>query len=86
MANPIIRDTLHTHDNDGNVIDIYPKTEDVQVINYEKYIKGITCDDHTLTITKGNGLTTTVEISNEIISDEEIMAIWDITSASEKSY
>ena len=86
MANPIIEDTLHTHDIDGNVIDVYPKTRDSQVEGYESYIKGLSCDDHKITYTRGDGSTGTIEVSNEIITDEEIMTLWDITDSSEKYY
>ena len=86
MANPIIKDTLHTKDDDGNEIDVYNKTSDDQVVGLENYAKSISCDDHTITITKGNGDTYEVEVNNDIISEEEILAIWDITDSSEKYY
>lgn len=86
MANPVIKDTLHTKDSDGNEIDVYNKTSDDQVVGLENYAKTITCDDHTLTITKGNGDTYEVEVSNEIITEEEIMTLWDITDSGEKYY
>jgi hypothetical protein len=86
MANPIIKTTLRTHDDDGNVVDIHPTTSDDQVINLEYYAKSVTCNDHTITITNGNGDTYEVEVDNTTITDEEIMALWDITNAGEKSY
>ena len=86
MANPIIKDTLHTKDGDGNEIDVYNKTSDDQVVGLENYAKTITCDDHTITVTKGNGDTYTVEVNNDIITEEEILAVWDITDSSEKYY
>ena len=86
MANPTIKDVLHTRDDDGNIVDVYPKTTDDQVEGHENYLKDVTCDDHTLTLTKGNGSTVEVDIANDIITDEEIIDIWRVSKASEKAY
>ena len=86
MADPIIKTPLRTHDEDGNVVIVYPETSDDQVKNLELYAKSVTCNDHTITITNGKGDTYDVEVDNTTITDEEIMALWDITNAGEKSY
>jgi len=41
MSDPIIKDTLRTRDNDGNVVIVYPKTIDSQIENIGKYIKNV---------------------------------------------
>lgn len=113
----ILKDTLHTKDSDGNVVDLYPKTSDDQVIGLDKYVKhlecgdhtitvtngdgtiytftieagsaGITelfCNDHTITVVNGDGSTYDLEISNELISDEEIIALWGIEDSRNKYY
>ncbi|MBQ8132413.1 MAG: hypothetical protein IJ193_07980 [Bacilli bacterium] len=86
MATPIVKDELRTHDTEGNVIIVYPKTSDDQVAGLDKYVKSISCDDHTITCTKGDGSTYEVEVNNDTITEEEILTLWDITDSSEKYY
>ena len=85
MSEPV-KTTLRTRDNDGNVVEIYPKTELDLVEGYEDILMDATCDDHTITFTKGDETEEVVEVSNEIITEEEILDLWNITISSEKSY
>ena len=52
----------------------------------QKTFSGSASGEIVITITNGNGDTYEVEVDNTTITDEEIMALWDITNAGEKSY
>ena len=45
---------------------------------YNEVVSELFCNDHTITVVNGDGSTYDLEISNELISDEEILALWDI--------
>lgn len=115
--NPILKDTLHTKDDNGNEVDLYPETTDDQVLGLDKYAKqlsygdhvvtvtngdgttysftidamssGVTqlfCDDHTITVVNSDGTEYDLEVSNEIITDTEILELWGIEDSRTKYY
>ena len=68
----IIKGTINARDEEGNVIDVLPRTALPHVVGYEKILVDARCDDHTLTFTNAKGEEIVVEISNEVITPQEI--------------
>lgn len=100
MANPSINDIILTHDESGNVIEVYPLTKDFNVEGYQHYYKGarvytieeadvteeLNERDDVVYFTKGDGYETEAFVVGSVISDAEISAIWNISDAEEKDY
>ena len=54
--------------------------------NLDDAVVSLSNVDHTITVTNGNGYTYDLEIDNELISDGEILILFDIEDSRDKYY
>ena len=87
--NPILKDIIQTRDDDGNEVDIYPKTSEDQVIGLDKYAKSLSAGDGELTVTNGDGTFYQIPVKtmeDRPITDEEIIELWGIEDSNNIYY